>query len=409
MLSVKEAREIVINHFSPTNSIPVSIEKAVGLVLSEDITSKVNLPAFNNSSMDGFAVNALDTVKATPDNPVILKVVEDIPAGKWPIETIRSGLAARIMTGAPLPMGADAVVMVENTDHYIIQTGKPGKSTVSIFQPVRSTENTRLTGVDLKVGQTIFQKGHQIRPQDVGMLAMLGVPSIPVHRAPLLALMTTGDELIDASAPDQPGKVRDGNTPALEALARSSGAEVFSMGVVPDDREKIRQALDQASQRQVDMIISTAGVSIGVFDYVKEAVKTQGDLDFWQVNMRPGKPLAFGNYRGIPFFGLPGNPVSAFISFEIFVIPALQRLRGLEIKERPRLMVRLLEDIKSDGRESYLRAIVEYKDGMNFARLTGHQGSGNMLSLVQANALLIVPFGVKSLPAGGDIQAWILE
>jgi len=409
MLSVAEAREIVISHFSPTNAISIPIEEAVGLVLSKDIVSEIDLPAFNNSSMDGFAVRAPDTEKASQENPVILRVVEDIPAGKWPEQIIQSGVASRIMTGAPLPVGADAVVIVENTNHFNRQTGNADQTTVSIFHPVKTGDNTRVKGADLKADQVIFKEGHQVRPQDVGMLAMLGVPTIHVHRPPHLALVTTGDELIAVGSPDQPGKIRDGNTPALAALARSIRAEVFSMGVVADDRKKIRQKFDLAIKRKVDLIISTAGVSVGDFDYVKEVVTAHGHLDFWQVNMRPGKPLAFGNFQGIPFFGLPGNPVSAFISFEVFIIPALQRLLGLEVTERPRHMVRLLEEIRSDGRESYLRAIVERKEGILTARLTGHQGSGNMLSLVQANALLIVPSGVKSLPAGTDIEAWMLD
>ena len=224
-----------------------------------------------------------------------------------------------------------------------------------------------------------------------------------------MALLSSGDELLPVDAPLEPGKIRDSNTHTLAALAQNLGCEVLRLGVAADRYEAVLQLLDQAVETQPDVIISSAGVSVGAFDYVKEVVESGGSLNFWKVNMRPGKPLAFGEYRKIPFFGLPGNPVSSFVGFLVFVQPALERLSGLEIGSKRRVRVVLSEGLESDGRESYLRAIISQVDGIHYAKLTGHQGSGNLFSLVQANALLIIPSGVKSCPPGSELEAWYLE
>jgi len=237
---------------------------------------------------------------------------------------------------------------------------------------------------------------------------MVGMAQVPVYRAPVLALLSSGDELITVDAPLTNGKIRDANTYTLTACAHKTGTKVIQLGIVPDDRGAIKSALDRAVEEKVDMIVSSAGVSVGAFDFVREVVEEQGRLEFWKVNLRPGKPLAFGMYRGIPFFGLPGNPVSAFIGFELFVRPVLQKMNGSPSIHRSRLIARLEEEITSDGRESYLRASLTNQDGYWTAKLTEHQGSGNLLSLVRANALLIVPSGVKSLPAGTNIEAWFI-
>jgi len=236
----------------------------------------------------------------------------------------------------------------------------------------------------------------------------VGMAQVPVHRKPVLALLSSGDELITADAPLTDGKIRDSNTYTLTACAHKTGTKVIQLGIVPDDRVAIKSALDRAVEEKVDMIVSSAGVSVGAYDFVREVVEEQGRLEFWKVNLRPGKPIAFGSYRGIPFFGLPGNPVSAFIGFELFVRPVLQKMSGSPSIHRPRLIASLEEEITSDGRESYLRASLTNQDGYWTAKLTEHQGSGNLLSLVRANALLIVPSGVKSLPAGTNVEAWFI-
>jgi molybdopterin molybdotransferase len=238
---------------------------------------------------------------------------------------------------------------------------------------------------------------------------MLGLPEIPVYRQPRMALLSSGDELLPAEVPLAPGKIHDANSSILSALAEASGVELIQLGVASDSETDVRSRLERAVAEKADVIVSSAGVSVGAFDYIKSIVETDGELDFWKVDMRPGKPLAFGKYHGIPFFGLPGNPVSAFVGFEVFVHPALEKLSGLTPRLRPPQKARLVEPVESDGRESYLRAIVTEENGQLVARLTGHQGSGNIFSLVQANALLIVPSGVKSLPANSDIEIWLIQ
>jgi molybdopterin molybdotransferase len=227
-------------------------------------------------------------------------------------------------------------------------------------------------------------------------------------------LLSSGDELIPVERPLSPGKIRDTNLHTLGVLIAETGCEVIPLGIAPDKRDAIQFLFDQAVGINADVIISSAGVSVGAFDYVKEVIESDGSLDFWRVNMRPGKPLAVGDYRGVPFIGLPGNPVSAFVGFEVFVRPALGRMAGqfstsgTKSATRLKVKARLADVVESDGRESYLRAIIEEQDGVLSAKLTGHQGSGNLLSLVQANALLIIPAGVKSLAIGAQVDAWLL-
>lgn len=379
-------------------------------MLATDVLS-TDLPLFDNSSVDGFAVVAADVAAASAADPRSLRVVADIPAGSPASVKLQTGEAARIMTGAPVPDGADAVVMVEHTDFAQRGAGTPAPQSVKILSPVRPGENVRTRGMDVKRGQTALSAGQRLRPQDLGMLAMLGVAQVAVFRKPRAALLSSGDELVAVDQPLLPGKIRDTNSYTLGALITQTGAELLSLGVAPDDGQAIQFLLDQGVAMGADLIVSSAGVSVGALDFVKDVIESNGELDFWRVNMRPGKPLAFGEYRQIPFVGLPGNPVSAFVGFEVFVRPALARLGGASQAAalfRQKVTVTLSGAIESDGRESYLRAIVEQADGKLVARLTGHQGSGNLLSLVQANALLIIPAGVKSLAIGSQAEAWLL-
>ncbi|MCS6994315.1 MAG: molybdopterin molybdotransferase MoeA [Anaerolineales bacterium] len=405
MLSVREARERILAHISRLEAIFCPLEEAAGRVLAETISSPTDLPAFDNSGVDGFAVRAQDTAVA----PVALPVIADIPAGSAPDFTLQPGQAARIMTGAPLPDGADAVVMVEETDFGQQSAGTPAPVRVTIQKTIQPGANVRYRGADLRAGTKILPAGHLLRPQDVGMLAMLGMAQVPVVRKPRVAILSSGDELLSVEAPLQPGKIRDTNTYTLAALVAQAGGEPLRLGVAADRREAVQSLLDQALEARADVIVSSAGVSVGAFDFVKDVVESAGVLDFWKVNMRPGKPLAFGAYKGIPFFGLPGNPVSAFVGFLVFVRPALQRMAGLNATDQETVRVVLAETVESDGRESYLRAVVKREQGVLAARLTGHQGSGNLFSLVQANALLIIPSGVKSCPLGTEVEAWLLE
>jgi molybdopterin molybdotransferase len=409
MLSVTEARARILKTFSPLGTTSLPLNRLLGRVLARDIIAQTNLPLFDNSSMDGFALRVSDVTEAGPASPRFLNVIADIRAGTSTTEHLQAGQCARIMTGAPLPPGADAVVMVEDTDFQMRASGTPAPRTVSVYKPVQPGENVRHIGDDLHAGDKVLAAGIRLRAQEIGLLATLGVAEALVYQKPKVALLSSGDELMPVEAILTPGKIHDSNSYILAALAEGAGVELIQLGVASDSEADIRSRLQRAVDEQADVIVSSAGVSVGAFDYVKSIVESDGQLDFWKVDIRPGKPLAFGNFRGIPFFGLPGNPVSAFIGFEVFVRPALKALSGQTPHPHPYRKARLDEPVESDGRESYLRAIVKEENGHLTARLTGHQGSGNILSLVQANALLIVPSGVKSLPARSEVEIWLIE
>jgi molybdopterin molybdotransferase len=408
LLSVDEARGRILSHFQPVLAEDLLLVECAHRVLAQDISATTELPPFDNSSMDGFALRAADVLDATDASPRSLRVVADIPAGLSPTISLAPGEAARIMTGAQVPHGADAVIPVEDTDFDDRDAGSRPPESVLISRSAKSGENIRSRGMDIHTGQIVLNKGRTLKPQDLGLLAMLGQASIPVHRKARVALFSSGNELLEVDAPLEPGKIRDSNSYTIAALIEDAGAEVIRLGVAKDDHDSVQALLEKATHFKVDLILSSAGVSVGAFDFVKEVIEANGKMDFWRVNMRPGKPLAFGEYRNIPFIGLPGNPVSAFVGFEVFVRAAIGKLNGSYNESRPHIRVRCAEQIDSDGRESYLRAEVREENGVMVAQLTGHQGSGNLYSLVRANALLIIPAGVKCVPAGQEVNAWLI-
>jgi molybdopterin molybdotransferase len=412
LISVSEALQRLVSSFSSVDIEEVPLLQAAGRILSKEIKSDINLPLFTNSSMDGFAVRAEDVEGAREDQPVILTVVEDIPAGRRPTRKLGINQTARIMTGAPLPEGANAVVPVEETDQY-----NSGSRTESLLLPaeievrrsVSEGDYIRWVGEDVTSGEVVLQPNSRLRPQDLGLLAMLGISKISVFRRPRIVILSTGDELIPVEESLQPGKIHDSNAYTLSALISRDGGTPEYLGIVPDQEQAVRDGLETAVKHNADLILSSAGVSVGAFDFVRSIIQSDGELEFWRVNIRPGKPIAFGKFQGVPFIGLPGNPVSAFVGYEVFGRPSILRLSGVENPIRSRIKTKIGEDIRSDGRESYLRAVVHSQNGEWIARLTGHQGSGNLLSLVQANALLIIPSGVKSLPSGTEVEAWLLN
>lgn len=402
MLTVTEARERILAHFSPTATETVSLVASANRVLGVDISADHDYPPFDNSAVDGFAIRMEDTPASR------LRVVADIPAGVSPAIALKPGEAARIMTGAQLPEGANAVIPVEDTDFKNRQAGTAAPETVSFEKKMNAGENVRPRGMDIRTGEVVLHKGRTLKPQDLGLLATLGMANVTVHKKPRVALLSSGDELLPVEAPLEPGKIRDSNSYTIAALIENAGADVLRLGVARDTREAVTSLLDRAADEGADLILSTAGVSVGAFDFIKEVVESNGKMDFWRVNMRPGKPLAFGEYRNVNFIGLPGNPVSAFVGFEVFVRPSLERMSGKMDGGRQTVRVRCAEEIESDGRESYLRAKIRVEEGVRIVTLTGHQGSGNLLSLVQADALLIIPAGVKCVPAGQEVDAFLL-
>lgn len=404
MLTVTEARERILSHFQPSPTETTPLADARDRILAVDISADGDYPPFDNSAVDGFALRAEDTSASS----LTLNVVADIPAGSTPTVFLQTGQAARIMTGAQVPRGADSVILVEDTDFNDRSAGTSAPKTVTFAKQIQAGANVRAKGTDIHAGEVVLKKGRSLKPQDLGLLAALGIARVTVHKKARVALFSSGDELLAADAPLQPGKIRDSNSYALAASIENAGAEVIRLGVAKDLRESVTALLDKAANENVDLILSSAGVSVGAFDFIKEVIDANGEMDFWKVNMRPGKPLAFGAYRGIPFIGLPGNPVSAFVGFEVFARPALERLNGKMDGDRQTVRVRTEKEITSDGRESYLRAKIRVENGAQIASLTGHQGSGNLLSLVQADALLIIPAGVKCVPVGSEVEAILL-
>jgi molybdopterin molybdotransferase len=408
LLSVTKALENLLAAFHPVDCEQVELIQVLGRVLAEDIHAGFDLPSFDSSTMDGFALRSDDVKGASHEYPVSLVVVADIPAGHPFSGVLTQGQAARIMTGAPLPAGANVVIPLEDTNAAYQQAGELAPELVQVLRPVQAGDYVRSRGKDAHAQDLLIPCGTRLRPQEVGLLAMLGRPNLKVYRRPRLAILPTGDELARVGDPLAPGKIYESNTYAITAQVEQAGGEAVSLGLTADRFGAVIEALDRALEANVDAILASAGVSVGAYDFVRAAVEQGGKLSFWRVNMRPGKPLAFGFYRRTPFIGLPGNPVSAFIGFEIFVRPALLKMAGQTDWSRPKIPVALLEKVESDGRESYLRAVVTFRDGRAYARLTGHQDSGNLRSLIQANALLIIPNEVKCLPIGAEVQAWLL-
>lgn len=409
LLSVKEAQQRIVERFRARSPEDCPIQEALGRVLAVQVNAFQDSPTFTNSSMDGFAVQAEDTRSASPGNPVELQVVEDIPAGKVPERALLAGQASRIMTGAPLPEGANAVVPVEDTAQPAgPDSGLPG--VIAVRKPVTEGQFVRPRGLDYHAGQPLIPAGRRLTPQDVGLIASLGLDRVSVYPRPRIALFSSGNELVQPGQPAGPGQIYDSNRFVLSTLLTEAGAHVVPLGTARDDPQEVFRLLSEAIPADVDLIVTSAGVSVGAYDYVRQVIETHGRLDFWRVNIRPGKPLAFGSFQGIPLIGLPGNPVSSYVGCLVFVLPVIRKISGLNpVTPRRSVHVILDEPVESDGRESYLRAQVYLKEGELHARLAGHQGSGNLFSLVLANALLIAPSEVKSLPAGSKAEAWMIN
>ena len=391
----------------PAEKIPLI--EAFGRVLAEDVISPVSLPPFANSSMDGYAVRAEDVTTATQNTPVQLRVTMDIPAGTAPTQALQPGEAARIMTGAPMPDGADAVVPVEQTDqNWRSGADEALSEQVAIFSPVRAGDYVRPVGEDVKAGQTVLHAGTLLRAPEIGALAGIGIGQVPVVRKPRVAIVSTGDELVGVDEPLTPGKIRDSNSYTLYGLVLQYDGFPIRIPTARDTLEDVRRRFQEALDQQPDLIISSAGVSVGAFDVVRTVLDELGKVDFWRVNLRPGKPLAYGHLRGVPFFGLPGNPVSAMVTFDVFVRPVLSKMLG-RLDTPPTVQAVVGESLRSDGRRSYLRVTLSWENGHIVARTTGTQSSGALMSMVQADGLLIIPEGVTEVTAGQTFPVRLLR
>jgi molybdopterin molybdotransferase len=402
MLSVEEALARVLAAFEPLPPERVPVLETLGQVLAENVYADMDIPPLTNTAMDGYAVQAADTAGASPEYPVRLRVVYDLAAGYTTDVAVTPGTAIRIMTGAPIPPGADAVVRFEDTER--------GGEWVSIFKEVPVGKNVRQAGEDVKKGVLILSWGTELRPQEVGMLAALGHKEAWVHRRPRVAILATGDEVIEIDAPWQPGKIRNANSYSNAAQVVRYGGVPILLGIARDDVKELTDRIRAGLEQGADLFLTSGGVSVGDFDVVKEVLATEGEIAFWRVQMKPGKPLAFGHIQGVPLLGLPGNPVSAMVSFELFARPAILKMLGKARLEKPTVEVTLLDEItRKDDRRHFLRVMLEERKGEYFARLTGDQGSGILLSMVQAQGLAIIPEDVNHLPAWERVQVMMLD
>lgn len=408
MLTVTEARQRLLQALPVCGVGTIATREAYRRVLAQDVSASFDSPRFDNSSMDGFAVRAADVAGASEQARVQLEVIGEAPAGSVFEGHVGANQSVRIMTGGPMPAGADAVVPVEDTDAPVAQPGVELPATVEITRGLKAGDFVRPKGQDYHQGDALLKAGRRLSAPDLGLMATLGLAEVSVHKRPRVALFSSGNELVEVGGTLADGKIYESNSHALAALIESCGADVTLLGIARDTMSDVTSHLERAAQSGADLILTSAGVSVGAYDYLREVVSSSGALDFWKVNMRPGKPFTFGNYRGVAYIGLPGNPASAFVGFEVFVRPTLEKMAGVRDWQRHSESVALGEDVRSDGRESFLRVQVKSGAGGRVALLTGHQGSGNLYSLVQAEGLMVVPAGVTELSAGSLVEVWPL-
>jgi molybdopterin molybdotransferase len=401
MISVDEALEIILKNIEVLGLERVDILNSLGRVLGEDVHAPYHIPPWDNSAMDGYAVIHKDVEGASSQSPALLTVIADLPAGYTAARGLSRGEAIRIMTGAPIPGGSDTVVMVEDT--------QAEKNQVKILKAPGRGDNIRKAGEDVTRGSRVLSRGSIIHPAAIGMLASLKRSFISVYQRPRVAVISTGDELIDVDGELTAGKIVSSNTYSLASLVNDSGAHPLMLGIAQDRPEALRDIFKAAMT--ADMIVSSGGVSVGDYDLVKDMLRELGaEMKFWKVAMRPGQPLAFGVIEGKPTFGLPGNPVSCMISFEQFVRPSLLKASGHKGIFRPLVEARLKDPIsKKEGKKYFLRCVITVVDGQYVVTTTGEQGSGILLSMVKANGLIVLPEAQKDFPAGTMVRVQVLN
>ncbi len=414
MISVEDALTYILKHFHPLEAESVSMLDALGLILAEDIVAEIDVPPFKNSAMDGYAIRAEDIASASPDHPVALTVIGDVAAGRVSNVNVGSGTAIRIMTGAPIPIGADTVVRFEETSEGVqARTTEQHKDTVSILKAIKCGDNVRPAGEDMRAGELVLPKGMIVRPAEIGVLASLGKNKVSVHRRPRVAILATGDELVSIDEPITPGKIRNSNEYANAAAVARAGGIPIRLGIARDNLADLTAKIRAGLDANADLFLTSAGVSVGDYDMVKDVLNAEGAMHFWQVKMKPGKPLAFGVLRGkkdVPLLGLPGNPVSAMISFEIFARPAILTMLGKTRLDRPTVRAVLQEDIENTAsRRNFIRVVVEKRDAVYTARTTGEQGSGILTSVSRANGLLVIPEEITLVQKGELVDVQMLD
>ena len=398
MMTPAEAARLILSHFQPLERIRRPLREALDAVLAEDVAAAIDLPPWDNSAMDGYAVRSADVAEN-----VELEVIETVPAGQFPQKGIGRGHATRIFTGAPLPRGSDSVIRQEDTD-------APGNGRVTIRNARDAGKNIRRRGEDITKGSVVLSAGAPLGPAQLGVLASIAHDSPLVYRAPRVAFMGSGDEIVDLERKPEilaGTKIASSNSYTLDAMIRRAGAEPKDLGIARDTKESLREHLAGATGGGADLLVTTAGVSVGEHDLVRDVLQELGgELKMWRIAMRPGAPVGFGMLGGVPWIGLPGNPVSTMVTFELFVRPAIRRMQGHALPFRRTVPVAMQQAVTLGPKlRHYLRAIVEGRE----ARLTGPQGSGILTSMARANALLIVPADMPSVAAGTELEALILD
>jgi molybdopterin molybdotransferase len=400
LVPVEDHLAAILGSLPTPEPIELRLMDALGLVLAEEVHSEVTLPAFPNSAMDGYAVVASDVARATVDDPVQLPVVGEVLAGSDSLPAVSAGRVVRIMTGAPLPAGADAVVPVETTSG--------GQGQVAFHRAVESGANIRVPGEDLTPGQPLVAAARRLSPADVGLLSAAGVTRVTCIPPPRVVVMSTGDELVPATQEPGPGRIRDANGPMLTAMVRAAGAVPFSAGIVPDDRKALMYAFD-TNRGHCDLFVCTGGASAGTRDLLPDVIGAMGEVATAKVAMKPGMPQILGRIGETPVLGLPGNPVSAFVSFEEFVRPAIRRLQGRRDVQRPTVHATATEPLSSPPhKRSYLRVRLGREGSGWVCTPTGAQGSHVISSIAQADGLAVVPEDVTEVPAGQQVRVQLL-
>jgi molybdopterin molybdotransferase len=419
MISVEEALDKILQEVNVLEAEKVPILDSLGQVLAEDIKSDIAIPPLDNSAMDGYAVISRDTAGASKTSPVVLRVIDTVMAGSISRKEVTPGTAARIMTGAPVPRGADCVVQFENTDEDERKkaAGDEPASRVGILAEAVPGLNIRRAGEDISPGVTVLKEGTVLRPSEIGLLASLGRTQVTVIRRPVVAVLATGNELVGIDKKLPEGKIYDSNTYSIASLVKRYGAVPKILGIARDTEAELVAKLNQVGD--ADMLLSTGGVSMGDYDMVKDILARDGEMVFWKVRVKPGKPLAFGKMKArgknnrtkiIPHLGLPGNAVSCMVSFELFVRPALLKMMGKTLVAKPTVDAIIEENVKNDaGRRLYDRAITERRNGKYYARLTGPQGSGILTSMGLANSLVLIPEDRKEVRKGEIVRAIMLD
>jgi len=416
MISVEEALEKVLSYVEVLEPERKPILDCLGQVLAEDVYSTIDIPPLDNSAMDGYALRAKDTRGAGESSPRYVVVVGEVAAGSMPTKEVRPGTAIRIMTGAPLPEGADAVVRFEDTDEVNRKSSGGDLSQIGILCQAKKGLNVRGRGEDIARGDLILKKGNVLRPQEIGVLASLGRSTALVIRRPVVAILATGDELIGVDQPLAPGKIHDSNNYTIAAEVSRYGGIPKILGIGRDSVRSLTEKIDEGLD--ADMLITSGGVSKGDYDIVKDVLAEHGEVGFWTVCMKPGKPLAFGvikktgggREKKVPHLGLPGNPVSSMVTFEQFARPAILKMMGKKILAKPAIRAIIEDDVvDTDGRRLFARVNVTRRGGQYHASVTGTRGSGILTSMARANGLAVIPESSKGVKAGDMVEVQMLD